>query len=200
MDTVRVVGSAKGIKGAFKEAVCKPAGVAKLEGKADRIEGKVQNAIGGIKDILEGKLASRLAIAETAGHMESGFADPRHDPEDEHRPVERRQLFATAGKKVDWMRANPMVWVEVESIVSGREWQTVVIFGRYQELPNSPEFHEARLLAHALLATTPTWWEPGGVKIFQQGVERLLQPIYLRILIDEISGRQGIAAEPLVQG
>ena len=107
--------------------------------------------------------------------------------------------FATAGKKIDWMRANPLVCVEVEKIVSRREWRTVVIFGRYQELPNSPEFHEARLLAHDLLATTPAWWEPGAAKTFLQGVERQLQPIYFRILIDEISGRQGIAAEPLVQ-
>ena len=57
MDKDRVVGSAKQIKGAVKEVVGKIAGDTKLEseGKADKIEGKVQNAIGGLKDALKGK-------------------------------------------------------------------------------------------------------------------------------------------------
>jgi uncharacterized protein YjbJ (UPF0337 family) len=57
MDKDRVAGSAKQVKGAVKQAVGKVIGDAKLEseGKADKIEGKVQNAIGGIKDALKGK-------------------------------------------------------------------------------------------------------------------------------------------------
>jgi uncharacterized protein YjbJ (UPF0337 family) len=57
MDKDRIVGSAKEIKGAVKQAVGKAVGDAKLEseGKADKIEGKVQNAIGGIKDAIKGK-------------------------------------------------------------------------------------------------------------------------------------------------
>ena len=56
MDKDRVVGSAKEIKGAVKQAVGRAIGDAKLEsdGRADRIEGKIQNAIGGIKDTLKG--------------------------------------------------------------------------------------------------------------------------------------------------
>jgi uncharacterized protein YjbJ (UPF0337 family) len=57
MDKDRVVGSAKEIKGTVKQAVGKAVGDAKLEseGKADKMEGKVQNAVGGIKDVLKGK-------------------------------------------------------------------------------------------------------------------------------------------------
>jgi len=57
MDKDRVVGSAKVVKGKIKEAVGKAVGDAKLEaqGKADRVEGKVQNAVGGLKDTLKGK-------------------------------------------------------------------------------------------------------------------------------------------------
>jgi uncharacterized protein YjbJ (UPF0337 family) len=57
MDKDRIAGSAKEIKGAVKQAVGKAVGDAKLqsEGKADKIEGKVQNAIGGLKDALKGK-------------------------------------------------------------------------------------------------------------------------------------------------
>ncbi len=57
MDKDRVIGSAKQVKGAVKQAVDKAVGDAKLEsqGKADKIEGKVQNVVGGIKDTLKGK-------------------------------------------------------------------------------------------------------------------------------------------------
>jgi uncharacterized protein YjbJ (UPF0337 family) len=57
MDKDRVIGSAKAAKGKVKEATGKMLGDAKLEaeGKADKIEGKVQNAVGGVKDALRGK-------------------------------------------------------------------------------------------------------------------------------------------------
>jgi uncharacterized protein YjbJ (UPF0337 family) len=57
VDKDRVVGSAKQIKGAVKQALGKAVGDTKLEseGKADEIEGKVQNAVGGLKDTLKGK-------------------------------------------------------------------------------------------------------------------------------------------------
>ena len=57
MDKDRIVGSAKVIKGKIKEAVGKAVGDAKLtsEGKADKIEGKVQNAVGGLKDAIKGE-------------------------------------------------------------------------------------------------------------------------------------------------
>ena len=55
MDKDRIAGSAKEIKGSVKEAVGKTVGDAKLEsdGKSDKVEGKVQNAIGGLKDALK---------------------------------------------------------------------------------------------------------------------------------------------------
>ncbi len=61
MDKDRVVGSAKQVKGAVKQAVGKVVGDAKLEleGKADRIEGKVQNAIGGLKDTMKDALKGK---------------------------------------------------------------------------------------------------------------------------------------------
>lgn len=57
MDKDRVAGSAKQVKGTVKQAVGKALGDAKLEseGNADKIEGKVQNAIGSFKDTLKGK-------------------------------------------------------------------------------------------------------------------------------------------------
>ncbi len=57
MDKDRIIGSAKKIKGSIEEVAGKALGDTKLEleGKADKIEGRVQNAIGGLKDTLQGK-------------------------------------------------------------------------------------------------------------------------------------------------
>ncbi len=55
MDKDRIAGSAKEAKGAIKEATGKVLGDAKLQadGKGDKAEGKVQNAIGGLRDALK---------------------------------------------------------------------------------------------------------------------------------------------------
>jgi len=52
MDKDRIEGSATQAKGALKEAAGKATGDSKLksEGAADKATGKVQNAVGGVKD------------------------------------------------------------------------------------------------------------------------------------------------------
>ena len=57
VDDDRVEGSAKKLKGNIKEAAGKVLGDSKLEaeGKGDKVAGKVQNAVGGIKDAIRGK-------------------------------------------------------------------------------------------------------------------------------------------------
>jgi uncharacterized protein YjbJ (UPF0337 family) len=52
MDKDRVEGAGKQIKGSIKDAAGKLTGDSKLqaEGKADKVEGKVQNTVGGMKD------------------------------------------------------------------------------------------------------------------------------------------------------
>ena len=53
-DHDRVEGAAKNLGGNIKEAAGKVTGDEKLkaEGRAEQVEGKVQNAIGGLKDTL----------------------------------------------------------------------------------------------------------------------------------------------------
>ncbi|WP_336487579.1 CsbD family protein [Methylobacterium nigriterrae] len=57
MNDDRIEGSATNMGGKLKEGVGRATGDEKLknEGLADQIKGKVQNAIGGIKDALKGK-------------------------------------------------------------------------------------------------------------------------------------------------
>ena len=61
MDKDRVVGSAKQVKGAVKQAVGKALGDTKLEseGKADKVDGRVQNAVGGLKDTVKDALKGK---------------------------------------------------------------------------------------------------------------------------------------------
>ncbi len=60
--------------------------------------------------------------------------------------------FATVGRRSNGCAANPLVCVEVEHIVTRDEWQTVVAFGHYQELPSTADSREIRTFAHDLLA------------------------------------------------
>ncbi|MCG5234363.1 CsbD family protein [Xanthobacter oligotrophicus] len=55
MNKDRFKGAAKQAKGAVEETVGKAVGDAKLEaeGKRDKVEGKIQNAVGSIKDTLK---------------------------------------------------------------------------------------------------------------------------------------------------
>ena len=57
MDKDRIEGAANQAKGAVKETAGKLTGDAKLkgEGKTDKAVGKVQSAVGGLKDTLRGK-------------------------------------------------------------------------------------------------------------------------------------------------
>ncbi|TKD15387.1 CsbD family protein [Rhodobacter capsulatus] len=54
MDKDRIAGSAKVVKGKAKVAIGKAIGDKKLEteGEAEKVAGKIQNAVGGIKDTI----------------------------------------------------------------------------------------------------------------------------------------------------
>lgn len=55
MNKDRIAGAAKQAKGAIKEAAGRALGDAKLEaeGRSDKVEGVIQNAVGGAKDALK---------------------------------------------------------------------------------------------------------------------------------------------------
>jgi uncharacterized protein YjbJ (UPF0337 family) len=57
VDKDRIEGSGNKLKGDVKQGVGKATGDQKLqsEGAMDKVKGKVQNAVGGVKDALKGK-------------------------------------------------------------------------------------------------------------------------------------------------
>ena len=95
--------------------------------------------------------------------------------------------FSAVGQKIQWMRENPKVCIEVEDIADKDHWTTVLIYGRYQELQDTPDEGPARRRAQALFQERPEWWLPAMGKVEQR--ERYSTVIY-RIWIDRVSGRR----------
>ena len=98
--------------------------------------------------------------------------------------------FTTPGQKVEWMRANPLVSVEADQIEGTEQWVSVVVTGRYEELPDTPEWAGERQLASELLQKNAMWWEPGFAKTILQHKERPLDPVFYRIYVAEITGHR----------
>jgi len=104
------------------------------------------------------------------------------------RELDRFYGFSTLGKKIEWMRLNPLVCVEADEMESLQKWCSVIAFGRFAELPR--EAQDERHRAHGLLWRDPKGWEPGYARTIVHGKERELEPVYFRIDVSEISGRR----------
>lgn len=126
--------------------------------------------------------------------------------------------FTTMGLKVEWMRSNPLVCIELDDVENSDEWTSIVIFGRYEELPElpgAPEWDKHRLHTHEpspplvrppLVSSTPgqqarlhaiellqqhaDWWEAGLASRTHHPPDQPLTPIFYRIRIDRITGRR----------
>lgn len=98
--------------------------------------------------------------------------------------------FTTVGQKVEWMRSNPLVCVEMDEITSERDWLSIVVFGRYEELPETPEHQCARAQAHTLLGRRAMWWEPAYISQQHRDQPHSLTPVFYRIHIQKMTGHR----------
>lgn len=97
--------------------------------------------------------------------------------------------FSTMGQKIDWMRSNPLVCVEADEVRSHIHWSSVILVGRYEELPDRPEYTEQRQHALSLLEKRPMWWQTGYAAAQTRGKSDQPSPIFYRIHIRGMSGR-----------
>ncbi len=95
--------------------------------------------------------------------------------------------FSMLGQKIEWMRANPLVCLEIDEKTSHHQWMSVVVSGRYEELPDTPEFKLERLQACEALQKRAMWWEPASVAA-EHSEE--FAPIFYRIHIRQMTGRR----------
>jgi len=95
--------------------------------------------------------------------------------------------ITTLGQKIEWMRSNPLVCVEIDDRTNHYQWMSVVVFGRYEELPDTPEHGHARAHALEVLQKRETWWQTAcaaGEKREQPA------PIFYRIHIEQVTGHR----------
>ena len=95
--------------------------------------------------------------------------------------------FSMEGQKIDWMRANPLVCVAVDQLTTRRQWESVVVFGQYDELTPTVAHVNARRIAERLFQRHPIWWEPATVPLAGRDSR---PPVLFRILVNRMTGRR----------
>ena len=101
--------------------------------------------------------------------------------------------FSVEGQKIDWMRANPLVCLEVDEVTSQFDWKTVIATGRYEELTDAPEFRTERTLAEKLLQQRYMSWQTPYEILYHQRARESSSPVFYAVRITHISG---LAAKP----
>ena len=48
------------------------------------------------------------------------------------------------GQKIEWMRQNPLVCLEIDELAGNSKWESVVVFGTYEELLPTAEYEASR--------------------------------------------------------
>jgi len=100
--------------------------------------------------------------------------------------------FTTVGRKIDWMRKNPKVCVEVDEVVDHFRWMSVIVTGRYQELPNSVEFGSERERALMALEKRLLWWQTAFAARQLPTRYETPEPLFYCIFIDSMTGLRAI--------
>ena len=95
--------------------------------------------------------------------------------------------FSGVGQKVRWMRENPRVCLEVERISGRGHWQTVLAFGRYEEIGDAPDDADTRRRALERFQQRREWWLPGAARVEGRDPHPV---VVFRILIDRLTGRR----------
>lgn len=95
--------------------------------------------------------------------------------------------FGTFGQKIEWMRANPKVCLQVDKISGQSEWVSVIGLGLYEELVE-PRYERERAHARKLLDTRERWWLNALAERQLKSGDELIAPIFFRIRIESISG------------
>ena len=95
--------------------------------------------------------------------------------------------YASLGQKIEWMRQNPLVCLEIDELRTHGRWKSVVVFGYYEELPDTPEHERSRKVAERLFQRHPMWWEPASVPL---AAHERRPPVVFRIRISKVTGRR----------
>ena len=102
--------------------------------------------------------------------------------------------FSTLGQKIEWMRTNPRVCVQIDEITDQSQWTSVVVTGSYQEL-REPQFEMERAHARKLLDRKKHWWLNAFAERQSRVGDDLIAPLFYRIQIESLSGLESSGSE-----
>jgi uncharacterized protein len=102
--------------------------------------------------------------------------------------AERLYCFSTLGRKIEWMRENPLVCVEVDEIVAHNDWLSVVALGHYLEFSNAPKDAKGREYVRSLIEKRPLWWQSGYTAVQVRRKRKPVVPVFYCIQIEEMTG------------
>jgi len=92
-------------------------------------------------------------------------------------------VFSTFGQKIEWMRLNPKVCVQVDEIEAAARWVSVIANGTYQELPEDEHQHARRLLGKH-----HDWWLNALAERRATVNDLSVDPLFFRIHIESMTG------------
>ena len=95
--------------------------------------------------------------------------------------------LSTLGQKIEWMRTNPKVCLQVDEIESPAQWVSVIANGIYQELPE-PQYSTERAHARSLLQTQHRWWLNALAERQTKSNDPLIEPLFFRMHMDSMTG------------
>lgn len=97
------------------------------------------------------------------------------------------------------MRSNPQVCVQADEVLDQGEWASVIVLGRYEELPNTVEYEPLRKWAQSLLERRSLWWQAAYAASQIRPHRHAHTSIFYRIHIQEMSGVRASPGERLVE-
>jgi nitroimidazol reductase NimA-like FMN-containing flavoprotein (pyridoxamine 5'-phosphate oxidase superfamily) len=100
-------------------------------------------------------------------------------------------VFSTVGKKIDWMRQNPKVCMQVDEIASPSNWKSVVVEGIYREL-QEPQYSAEKERAKELLSRFSEWWVAPLAQRREHTSDILIEPVFFGVDVQSTSGLRGI--------
>jgi len=134
------------------------------------------------RDVLSRATVGRLACS----HLDQPYVIPTYLAYDDGWIY----VFSTFGKKIEWMRENPKVCVEIDEVTAASQWVSIIANGRYEELAE-PQFTQERAHARKLLEKRHHWWLNALAERRLNMPDQSVEAIFFRIHVDSVTGLRG---------
>lgn len=99
--------------------------------------------------------------------------------------------YTIKGKKVEMMRKNPDICLQVESVEDASHWQSVIVWGKYRELSGREADDAARIFTSRFnpFRNSSTNRPKHGLEQAQASYTHATEMVAFEITVSEMSGR-----------